>query len=93
LLLRLDHLLRAANLLLNAPNAGVDGSRAQELFRRGEWKAAEDAYRRALHLRRIPAEELRRSILDLAQSHENLGEAQQANWYRNLAAAADALPK
>lgn len=93
LLFRLDHLLRAANLLLAAPNAGVDGGRAQELFRLGEWKAAEDLYRRALHLRRIPAEELRRAILDLAQCHEKLGEAQQANWYRNLAAATDTLPR
>jgi tetratricopeptide (TPR) repeat protein len=93
LLIRLDHLLRAANQLLNLPGAGDDGGRARELFRRGEWKAAEDAYRRALHLGQIPADDLRRAILELAQCHENLGEPQQANWYRNLAAATDDLRK
>jgi tetratricopeptide (TPR) repeat protein len=93
LLFRLDHLLRAANRLVSAPNPDDAWSRAQELFRRGEWKAADDAYRRALHLRQIPEEELRRSILDLAQCRENLGEPQQANWYRNLAAATDDLQK
>jgi hypothetical protein len=78
---------------VSAPNPDDAWSRAQELFRHGEWKAADDAYRRALHLRQIPEEELRRSILDLAQCRENLGEPQQANWYRNLAAATDDLQK
>jgi tetratricopeptide (TPR) repeat protein len=92
-LFRLDRLLRAGKLLMSGPTSVGGWERADELFRREDWKGAEEGYRRALHLGQVPGGELRRSILNLAQCHEQLGHGQQANWYRNLAAATESLPR
>jgi tetratricopeptide (TPR) repeat protein len=86
-LARIDRLLLAADLSMKVPAPPGGAARAAELFRRGDWGAAEEAYRRALHRGEVPEEQIPAAVLDLARCHEELGHPQQAVWYRNLARA------
>jgi tetratricopeptide (TPR) repeat protein len=92
-LVRVDRLLHAAQDLFEIPRSGEDWLRAGVLFRLRDWAQAEEKYRRVLHHRDLPGNEIAPTLENLAVCEENLGRPQRAEHFRRLAAAWAAKPR
>jgi tetratricopeptide (TPR) repeat protein len=89
-LLRLDRLLHAAHEFSFVPLSGEDWSRGNILYRMGDYAEAEAKYRRAIHHRDLPGNEVVNTLLNMATCNDNLKRPGRAEHLRKLAAAWDA---
>jgi tetratricopeptide (TPR) repeat protein len=86
-LVRVERILHGAQLLADVNRDGEDWIQGNLHFRLGDWQIAETRYRRALHHRDLPGNEIPATVLNMATCCERLGRAPRADHLRRLAAA------